>query len=324
MSGRYARQVALPEVGPEGQARLRGASVLVVGAGGLGCPALAYLAGAGVGRILVADHDRVEESNLHRQVLFGMPDLGRPKAEAARDRLIALNPEVRVEAKPVRVTPRNAGEMTAAADLVIDAADSLVLTYLLSDAASAAGKPLVSASVIGLSGYVGAFCAGAPSYRAVFPEVPAQLGSCASGGVFGTATGVMGSLQAHLALQILLGLQPSPLGRMVSVDFRTLGFGGFAFVGAPEPARGGPSFIALSDLEDGDLLFDLRSVEEAPVPAAPGAERLDPADLDRLARRDLGPRRVVLCCRSGLRALRAAQTLQRLGLGNLAVAMAEA
>ena len=154
----------LPEVGEAGQARLAAAPVLVVGAGGLGSPVLATLAGAGVGRLVVVDHDRVEESNLHRQPLFRMADLGRPKAEAARDALLASNPEVAVEAEPVRLgVGERRPDWWPAPTSSSTAADSLAVTYVLSDACRAAGKPLVSASVLGASGYVGAFCGGAPA-----------------------------------------------------------------------------------------------------------------------------------------------------------------
>ena len=174
MTDRYARQMVLPEVGPAGQARLAAARVLVVGAGGLGSPVLATLAGAGVGHLTILDHDRVEESNLHRQPLYRMADLGRLKAEAARDALLAANPSIAVDARPVRLGVGNAPGLVADADLVLDCADSLAATYVLSDACHAQRKPLVSASVLGLSGYVGAFCGGVPSYRAVFPDMPAH------------------------------------------------------------------------------------------------------------------------------------------------------
>src|ERR1700681_1277921 len=176
---RYSRQTILPEVGAAGQARLRGASVLVIGAGGLGSPVLQYLCAAGVGRLLIVDHDRVEESNLHRQPLYRMTDLGRPKVYAARAALLQANPEVRIDALEERLTAANAARLVAMADVVIDAADSFAVTYVLSDRCQRTNTPLVSASVLGLSGYVGAFCGGAPSYRAVFPEMPRAAGSCA-------------------------------------------------------------------------------------------------------------------------------------------------
>src|SRR5471032_673710 len=243
MSDRYARQIVLGDVGADGQARLTSSSVLVVGAGGLGCPVLQYLAGAGVGRMIVVDHDVVEESNLHRQPLYGMPDIGKPKAEAARAALLRFNPGVAIEAKVERLTPQNVGMLIGDVDLVVDAADSFAATYILSDACHAISKPLVSASVIRLVGYVGAFCGGGPSYRAVFPDVSVDGGTCATVGVLGTAVAVLGGLQAHLALHLLLGLEPAALGRVVTFDARKLAFGGFGFAGAPEPAASLP-FIA--------------------------------------------------------------------------------
>jgi hypothetical protein len=150
MSERYARQMVLPEVGAAGQARLAAASVVVVGAGGLGCPVLQYLAGAGVGRLTIVDHDRVEETNLHRQPLYAMADIGKLKAEAAAAALRRFNPGIAVDAVAERLTPQNATALAAGADLLVDAADSFAATYVLSDACLAAAKPLVSASVIGL------------------------------------------------------------------------------------------------------------------------------------------------------------------------------
>ena len=235
MNDRYARQTVLPDIGAAGQARLAAASVLVVGAGGLGCPVLQYLAGAGVGRLIVVDHDTVEETNLHRQPIYGMADLGKPKADVARMRLSGFNPDIAIDAVIERLTPQNAARLVAEAELVVDAADSFAVTYILSDACHRAAKPLVSASVIGLTGYLGAFCGGAPSYRAVFPDVSVEGGTCATVGVLGTAVAVLGSLQAHLVLHLLLRLQPPVLGRVITFDARTFAFGGFDFAGAPEP-----------------------------------------------------------------------------------------
>src|SRR5713101_6730054 len=171
MTDRYARQTVLGEVGVAGRQRLAASSALVVGAGGLGCPVLQYLAGAGVGHIVIVDHDTVEETNLHRQPLYAMADIGKRKVDAAGAAVRRFNPATVVEGLAERLTPQNVTALVGGADLVVDAADSFAVTYILSDACFAATKPLVSASVIGMTGYAGAFCGGGPSYRAVFREV---------------------------------------------------------------------------------------------------------------------------------------------------------
>ncbi len=319
MSDRYSRQIVLPEVGTEGQARLGAASALVIGAGGLGCPVLQYLCAAGVGRLVIVDHDRVEESNLHRQPLYRMSDLGLEKAYAAQAALRQLNPRLRIDAIAERLTPANAARLIAEADLAIDAADSFAATYVLSDECRRAGKPLVSASALGLAGYVGAFCGGAPSYRAVFPEMPRQAGSCSEAGVLGTAVGVVGALQAHMALTLLLRLEPSVLGRMVTIDFRTLRIGGFSFAGAPEPAGPSLPFISASEVSRADIVIDLRSLEEAPISPIAAALRLAVDQVERGEARFPPEPRVVLCCRTGVRAWRAARALQRQGHANVAL-----
>jgi molybdopterin/thiamine biosynthesis adenylyltransferase len=312
---RYARQTMLPDIGPDGQARIASSNVLVIGAGGLGCAVLPYLCAAGVGHLTIVDHDRVEEGNLHRQPLYRMSDIGRLKVQAARDALSALNPEVDLRGVPERLTPANAPALVATADVVVDAADSFAVTYTLSDECMRARKPLVSASVLGLSGYAGVFCGVSPSYRAVFPDIPAQVGSCATAGVLGTAVGVIGTLQAHLTLAALLGLPHS--GRVITFDFRTLRIGGFSFAAAREPEYDGPRFIAPSQVSESDITVDLRGVDEAPVPAFPSSLRIPPDGVDHLAPDP--SRRLVLCCRSGVRAWRAAAKLRARGITDLAL-----
>ena len=321
MTGRYARQIVLQQVGVEGQARLAAARVLVVGAGGLGCPVLQYLAGAGTGRIIVVDHDRVEESNLHRQPLYTMEDIGSLKALAARAALMRFNPTIKVEAVAERLTPANAERLVADADVVVDAADSLAVTYILSDTCQQIARPLVSASAVGLSGYVGAFCAGAPSYRAVFPEMPSRTMNCASAGVLGTTVAIVGSLQAQFVLQLILAISPSPLGRLVTFDAGRLAFGGFTFNDAPEPADIIARYIAPSAVTSDDLVVDLRGLDEAPVSPFGGARRLTVDTIDTLLVDDGQPPigRVVLCCHSGLRAWHAARRLADGGLSDLAL-----
>ncbi len=341
MTDRYSRQTVLPEVGPEGQQRLRQAKVVVVGAGGLGCAVLSYLCAAGVGHIVIVDHDRVEESNLHRQPLYRMSDLGLLKVDAARAALLAMNPQGEIDAVSERLTPANAVDLVGSGQIIVDAADSFAVTYTLSDECQRTGKPLVSASVLGLSGYVGTFCGGAPSYRAVFPEMPRQAGSCAQSGVLGTAVGVMGTLQAHKVLALLLGWTPqgpseaatgegaalkihtaalSPiLGQLITVDFRTLRFGGFSFLGASEPSDSVIPFIAQGDVRPRDIVIDLRSLTEAPVSPFHSALRIQVDQVESGVPDLPDESRVVLCCRTGVRAWRAARALQRQGHRNVAL-----
>lgn len=318
MNGRYARQMQLPAIGSAGQKRLADASVLVVGAGGLGCPVLSYLAGAGVGRLVLVDHDRVEETNLHRQPLYTTVDIGLAKVEAARRWLAAFNPDVVVEARRERLTPENAGRLTDGVDIVVDAADSFAVTYILSDICHCVAKPLVSASVTGLSGYAGAFCGGGPSYRAVFSDMPTNAVTCATAGVLGSVVAVVGSLQAQIVLHLILGLDPSPLGQLVTFDARSLSFGGFSFTDAGEPSDSIPFIDPTTVLRD-DIFVDLRSLSEAPVSPVADAIRLSVEQVDRVASGDLPTGRIVLCCRSGLRAARAAERLAGLGASRLAL-----
>jgi len=320
MSDRYARQIALQEIGVAGQARLAQTSALIVGAGGLGSAVLPYLGAAGVGHLTVVDHDRVEVSNLHRQPLYRMRDVGSLKATAARDALLEANPQTHIDAVCEALTPENAACLVAAANIVVDAADSFAVTYILSDACQQAGKALVSASVLGLSGYVGVFCGGGPSYRAVFPVMPQHAGSCAQTGVLGTAVGVIGTLQAQMVLSMLLQLQPLVLSQLISVDFRGMRFGGFRFESAREPpATTGPRFISPAQLRATDVVVDVRSPEE--IVAVPLASTVHPNTVD-LAVIEPALRcsqRVVICCRTGMRAWRAAEPLRAQGYENIAL-----
>lgn len=212
---RYARHIVLPEIGGEGQARLLAARVLVVGAGGLGSPLLLYLAAAGVGTLGVVDFDRVDASNLQRQVLFDTPATGTAKVEAAARRLRALNPGVRIVEHPLRLGPENARALVEAYDLVADGSDTIETRLAVHDACLAAGRPLVSAAVQGTDGQLTTFKAHLgpphPCLRCLFPEPPPRdaLPSCAQAGVLGPAAGVMGCLQAVEVIKELLG-PPAP------------------------------------------------------------------------------------------------------------------
>lgn len=313
---RYARQVQLPEIGPAGQHRIERASVLVVGAGGLGAPVLSYLAGAGVGQLTIVDPDTVALSNLHRQVLFCEEDIGQAKAEAAATALKRLNADIEVRALATALDPANAPDLVGKADLVVDAADNFAVSYTLSDQCLAQNRPLVSASAIRREGYAGAFCGGAPSLRAIFPDPPQSSLDCARAGVLGPVVGMVGSMQAHMALAILTGLTPSPLGRLFRLSADNWHFSSFDFSRALEPDRGFP-FVAKASVSPKDCLIDLRATDEAPQLFCENALRLEPAQLARFSgNRD---KRVVLCCRSGLRAWRGAEILFARGYRNLAL-----
>ena len=309
----YSRQMVLPEIGAQGQARLARAHVLVVGAGGLGVPVLQYLAGAGVGRITLVDGDIVAEHNLHRQPLYRMDQIGESKALAAAQALLALNPDVAITACVEWLDPANAPALVAAADVVLDCADTFAASLTLSDICREKGKPLIAASALALSGYVAGCCGTAPSLRAIFPDLPERGATCATAGVMGPVVGTIGALQAQMALSVLLGLTPSPLGQLISLDAARWRMGGFRFDNAPEPAR--PlAFIARRHIQADDLLIDLR--HEA-APFSPAARHIPP---DAIATLAPPPRaRVVLACATGLRAHNAGQILQTHWRGDIAL-----
>ena len=316
---RYHRQVILPEVGAEGQYRLAESRVLVVGAGGLGSAVLPYLAGAGVGSLILVDPDIVELSNLHRQPLFTEADVGRLKVEAAADSLRTYNSSVRLETISSRLEPSNAMQLLRRADVALDCADSFAVTYTLSDACYELGLPLISASAIGFAGYAGGFCAGAPSVRAIFPSLPDQGLSCADAGVLGPVVGMIGCLQAQMALAALMGFEPSPLGKLMRFDGRELRFSELRFLSAPEPTAGQFQFISAESVELNDTVVDLRGVEEAPNLSVRGAIR---SSVDKIEQLDFSPersKRLVLCCRTGFRAWKAAERLRSNWSGEIAL-----
>lgn len=312
---RYVRQIAVSEFGPEGQARLRAGRVLVVGAGALAAPVLQYLVGAGVGRIVLVDPDRVALSNLHRQTLFREDDVGASKALVAARHLAALNSECEIEPVIGTLAPDTVAALCSGIDLVLDCADAFAVSYVLSDHCHAVDLPLISASVLGISGYCGGFCGGAPSLRAVFPDLPERAGSCSTDGVLGPVVGVVGAIQAQMALAVLTGMKSSPLGRLVSFDANSWRFGGFSFVGAQEPQYA-PRFVAPSEIRANDFVVDLRAEDEAAL-ATPAARRLPVAAFGEGGPTPALGQRAVLCCRSGLRSWQAAERLGRVWRGEI-------
>lgn len=218
---RYQAHLALPEVGVEGQSRLLEGRVLLVGVGGLGCPVALYLTAAGVGTLGLVDDDVVDRTNLQRQVLFGPDDVGEPKVERARDRLRAVNPDVRVETEKVRLTASNAGELVEGWDVVVDGSDNFATRYVVNDAAVLAGVPLVTGSIYQFEGQATVIQPPlGPCYRCLFRSPAPDQPACRDAGVLATLPGVVGTIQATEALKLLLGQPSSLLGRLLLVDLR--------------------------------------------------------------------------------------------------------
>lgn len=225
---RYARHIVLKEVGGAGQARIAAASVAVVGCGGIGAPAMQYLAAAGVGRLILIDDDRVELSNLQRQIIFGTPDQGRAKVEAAAAAVARLNPNIIVEQRLVRLDPDNAAALIGAADVVIDGSDNFATRLAVADAALATRVPLVSAAVGQFEGQLATYRGwevDKPCYHCLVGADPGRdEASCADSGVLGAAVGVVGSLAALEALRAVVGFGVDPAGSLLLIDTLDLRF----------------------------------------------------------------------------------------------------
>jgi len=329
---RYARHLSLPGIGIAGQQRLKGASVLIVGAGGLGSPAALYLAAAGVGRIGIVDADRVELSNLQRQILHGTSRVGMPKVDSARAQLAALNPLVQVETHEVRLDAGNAASLISGWDVVIDGTDNFPTRYAVSDACVAQGTPYLYASVQRFDGQASFFNVdGGPCYRCLFP-VPPPLGSvpsCAEAGVFGVMPGMMGIIQATEAIKWITGAGEMLRGRLLLVNLRKMEFreiaferdpacptcGAYAAAGAamtldschPSPTRAMLSNLTPLQIRDAlatrsdVLLVDVREPAEHAVAHIDGATlipmRTLPQQLEQLPR----DHEIILHCHHGMR-----------------------
>jgi len=218
---RYGRHLVIPEVGEDGQRRLKAGSALVVGAGGLGSPALLYLAAAGVGRLGIVEFDRVDESNLQRQVIYGTGDVGRAKVEAAGARLRDVNPHVAIEPHAVRLDATNVIDLVSRYDVVLDGTDNFAARYLVNDACVITRRPNVYGSVFRFEGQVSVFAAeGGPCYRCLHPEPPPPgvIPGCSEAGVLGVLPGLVGTLQAGEAIKLIAGLGDPLIGRLLLID----------------------------------------------------------------------------------------------------------
>jgi adenylyltransferase/sulfurtransferase len=336
---RYQRHLSLAGFGPAAQERLKAGSVLVVGAGGLGCPALLYLAAAGVGRIVIVDPDTVDASNLQRQVLYSTADQGAGKAQAAARRLSALNPLVRVEARPVRFDRSNALELAGSCDVVVDGSDNFETRYLVNDACVIAGRPFVYGAIQGFEGHVSVFnWRGGPTYRCLFPEPPApgMAPNCAEAGVLGAVTGLIGTAQACEAIKLLAGVGEPLSGRLLVLDALTMastlvglrrdpsiritelpaeGYGAAACATAPAAEEIGPQELARMLGSGARIqLIDVRETWERALGSIEPSEhiplgRLESGQAPEISALDPAAATVAYCA-VGARSLRAARLLR--------------
>ncbi len=347
---RYSRHLVMPEVGLEGQKRLKAARVLIVGAGGLGSPLGMYLAAAGVGRLGIVDFDRVDESNLQRQVLYGVSDVGRPKLEAAIERLREVNPLIELVPHEIRLDSSNALEILQGYDIVVDGSDNFPTRYLVNDACVLAGKPNVYGSIFRFEGQVSVFWGErGPCYRCLFPEPPPPgvVPSCAEGGVLGALPGVIGSLQANEVIKLVLGAGEPLIGRLVIFDGLELKFRELrlnknsdcpvcsdeptltelidyeAFCGAaPEvpaesEASGDVTPLELKEWLDRDrrvTLLDVRTPLEHRICRLEGARLIPLQELsERMGELEASAEEIVVYCHHGTRGAQAVDYLRRMG-----------
>ncbi|HTY58905.1 MAG TPA: molybdopterin-synthase adenylyltransferase MoeB [Bacteroidota bacterium] len=346
---RYGRHLILPEVGLEGQMKLKASSVLLVGAGGLGSPLALYLAAAGIGRLGIVDFDVVDESNLQRQVLHSTPYVGRPKLDSAKDRIHAINPNVEVELFRSRLTSANALGIIGGFDIVADGTDNFPTRYLVNDACVLLEKPNVYGSIFRFEGQVSVFSApGGPCYRCLYadPPPPGLVPSCAEGGVLGVLPGIIGTIQAAETVKYILGIGESLVGRLLLFDALTMKTRELrlrrnpsckvcgdhpeitelvdyeAFCGiAPPPPEGAAvdeHAITVTDLKsqidrgESPFLLDVREVVEYQI-ANLGGHLIPLNDLPRRVHELDSSQEIVVYCHSGNRSGQAVQFLKQLG-----------
>ncbi len=355
---RFSRHLILPEVGMEGQKRLKAASVLCVGTGGLGSPLLLYLAAAGVGRIGIVDFDVVDASNLQRQVIHGTSWVGRPKIESAKHRIEEINPHCRVDLYETALTSENALDIIRPYDIVCDGTDNFPTRYLVNDACVLLGKPNVYGSIFRFEGQATVFnWQGGPNYRDLFPEPPppGMVPSCAEGGVVGVLPGIIGMIQATEAVKIITGIGTTLSGRLLLFDalqmrFRELklrpsperpvieeliDYQEFCGVGGTAPGQeeaGAVPTITVAELQtiiDGQvedfLLLDVRNPQEAEIAVIPGAvlvplDRIESGEAVDEVRRLAEGKKLYVHCKVGVRSAKALIALGRHGIEGVNVA----
>jgi adenylyltransferase/sulfurtransferase len=329
----YSRQILLPEIGSEGQKKLQNGKVLVVGAGGLGSPALLYLAGAGVGTIGICDGDLLEESNLHRQPLYAAQNLSRPKAELSKTRIAELNPHITVHTYPYRLTAENAKDILQAYDIVLDCTDNFQTKFLINDAALFIRKPVIRASIYQFEGQIQTYIPnrGDACLRCLWPETPQEgcVGTCGQVGVLGPVPGFFGVLQAVEALKFFLGMPTLKKGQILFSDLIHYTQQVISFERNPDcPLCGeAPTIkqlrenelweLSLSDLKNGQFhLIDIRELEERLAQPYSGLcsmmplSTFNPANLDRQSS-------YAIFCQKGKRSQHLVQSLRAQGLSKV-------
>jgi adenylyltransferase/sulfurtransferase len=341
---RYSRHLALREIGVAGQEKLKAARVLVIGAGGLGSPSILYLAAAGVGTIGIVDFDKVDVSNLQRQVLFDTASIGKPKAEAAAQRLRELNPEIKIVVHQVELRASNVREIFNNYDIVLDGTDRFATRYLTNDACVILGKPLVSAAIHRFEGQALTYIPGrGPCYRCLFPEAPSEglVPNCAEAGVLGVLPGVLGTIQATEAIKLITGIGESLLGRLLTYDALSMRFDEFTFTRRADCAVCGahptitqpqdaPELCSVETLQairrlsarqlkpllaDAALaLIDVREPHEFQAGHLPNALNIPVAQLAHRINELPKSRTPVFICRSGSRSLTACAIASRAGI----------
>ena len=341
---RYSRHLLIPEVGLAGQEKLARARVLVIGAGGLGSPVLAYLAAAGIGRIVVLDDDTVDVTNLQRQILYDTADVGEPKAHRAAERLRALNPQIAIDALAIRFDASNARELVRLVDVVVDGSDTFATRYVVNDACVLEGKPNVHGSIFRFDGQVSVFGANdGPCYRCLYPEPPPDylVPSCSEGGVLGVLAGMIGSFQANEAIKLVLGIGTPLVGRLLLIDAldtrvrevrivrdRACPLCGdspsIVDVGSVPERPAPPSTVPDIDLDAldevlaaGAVLLDVREPHERALGDVPGAIAVPATALEgRMHELDTA-RTYVVACRVGTKSRWAAERLKEAGFGRV-------
>ncbi len=334
---RYQRHLTLAEIGERGQELLSQARVLVIGAGGLGSPALLYLAAAGVGTIGIVEDDGVDVSNLQRQILFGEGSIGVSKAEESKRRLSDLNPFASITLHEMRFSPQNALDILSEYDLVLDGSDNFSTRYLANDACVIRGIPLISGSIDRFEGQVSVFAtSGGPCYRCLFPEMPdpALVPSCAEAGVLGVLPGVIGSLMATEAIKLICKIGETLVGRLLRYDALSMRFAEFSISRDPECPMCGrnawrelfesyefacqtePLEITSSELDEAMLLVDVREASEFRVQPSRGL-LMSMSELDSRIAELPRDRTIVFLCASGVRSLNAAKMLSQQGFSNV-------